>query len=161
MPIYCYRCPECGKAEEIVKPMREAGQEEYCKHCSRSDDEPIFMNRDFGSEKKGVVGTEKGDTFWSQSLAISPSQFAEHRRMFPNVRLRSDGCPGFDSVKERSDYCDRTGFYKVPGKQKRRMTKLPVRPQPTPATRASLEKDNGQADRNGEKHQSEQAGTGK
>jgi hypothetical protein len=90
--------------------------------------------RDFKAERKGVVGTEKGDTFWSQSMAISPSQAAEHRRTFPNVRVRSDGCLGFDSVKERDTYCRRTGFYKVPGKKKRRTRKIPAKKSPsTPA----------------------------
>jgi hypothetical protein len=137
--------------KEIVKPMREAGQEECCPSCpGTADGGYVLMNRDYGSEGKGIVGTEKGDTFWSQSLAISPSQFEEHKRLFPNVRVRSDGCIGFDSVKERSEYCDRTGFYKAPGKAKRRSTKKPVKNQPTPAMRASLETHNGKTDGNGE-----------
>jgi len=134
MPIYCYRCPECGARRDVVKPMKNASDEEYCTRCAQEDRTTIVLNRDFGSERKGITGTEKGETFWSQSLAISPSQAAEHRRMFPNVRVRGDGCLGFDSVKERSDYCDRTGFYKRPGKKKRRTKKMPVKQSPsTPA----------------------------
>lgn len=114
--------------------MTEAARQEHCKHCS-TPEEGVVMNRDYHNERKGVVGTEKGDTFWSQSMAISPSQAAEHRRLFPNVRVREDGCLGFDSVKERDAYCDRTGFYKVPGKQKRRTKKIPVK-KATPSTPA-------------------------
>jgi hypothetical protein len=91
------------------------------------------MNRDYGSELKGVIGTEQGDTFWSQSLAISPSQAIEHKRMFPNVRVRSDGCLGFDSVKERESYIDRTGFYKVPGKTRRQTKPVKKKSPSTPA----------------------------
>jgi hypothetical protein len=59
-----------------------------------------------------VLGTEKGDTFWSESLAISPDQAAEHRRQFPDVKIDTEGRLGFDSVKQRSDYCEKTGFVK-------------------------------------------------
>jgi hypothetical protein len=134
MPIYCYRCPKCDAARDVVKPMRQAGDEEYCTRCAQEGDGTVVLNRDYGNERKGVTGTRKGKTFWSQSLAISPSQANEHERMFPNVRVRADGCLGFDSVKERSDYCDRTGFYKRPGKKRRRTTKIPVTKSPsTPA----------------------------
>jgi hypothetical protein len=82
------------------------------------------MYRDLHSELSSVCGTEKGDTFWSQSLAISPSQIAEHRRLFPNVKVRHDGCLGFDSVKDREKYCEATGFEKKPGKPRRIGKKL-------------------------------------
>lgn len=128
MPVYCYRCPECGVSYDVVKPMKESSRQERCTVCN------VEMSRDFTAENKAATGTEKGETFWSQSLAISPSQAAEHRRLFPNVRVRSDGCLGFDSVKDRSNYCERTGFYKVPGKQKRRATKVSTKKSPsTPA----------------------------
>lgn len=128
MPLYCYRCQNCGATDEIVKTMKDADRQESCVICDK------VMVRDYGAESKGVVGTEKGETFWSQSLAISPSQAAEHKRLFPNVRVRSDGCIGFDSVKERDAYIDRTGFYKVPGKSKRKGKRIPVKKSPsTPA----------------------------
>jgi hypothetical protein len=109
--------------------MKEAGRQEHCEKCN------AMLNRAYQDENKSMLGTQRGETFWSQAMAISPSQAEEHRRLFPNVRVRSDGCIGFDSVKDRSDYCDRTGFYKTPGKKKRRETKIPVEKKspPTPA----------------------------
>lgn len=131
MPLYCYRCPKCNTYVDVVKPMAGALRQEFCEHCNAT------MNRDYHGERKGVVGTEQGDTFWSQSLAISPSQAAEHRRLFPDVRVREDGCLGFDSVKRRFDYCETTGFHKVSGKSRRgnRSTKVtPLKKSPsTPA----------------------------
>ena len=70
------------------------------------------MIRDYRAEHPGVLGTQCRQTFWSQSLAINPEQTEEHRRLFPNVRIASDGQLGFDSVKLHSDYCDQTGFEK-------------------------------------------------
>lgn len=82
------------------------------------------MRRDLHSELSNANGTEKGETFWSQSLAISPNQIEEHRRLFPNVKVRADGCIGFDSVREREKYCEATGFHKQPGKPRRVGRKL-------------------------------------
>ena len=59
-----------------------------------------------------IIGCQSGKTFWSESLAINPDQAAEHRRLFPNVKIDSEGRLGFDSVKERSDYIEQTGFIK-------------------------------------------------
>lgn len=87
--------------------------EEVTPLCSAHGDcIAVRMTRDFGAEHPGVLGTEKGDTFWSQSLAINPEQTEEHRRLFPDVRIAPDGQLGFDSVKLHSDYCDQTGFDK-------------------------------------------------
>lgn len=74
------------------------------------------MVKDFQAELPSPIGTEKGDTFWSQALAINPCQTEEHRRLFPNVRVREDGCIGFDSVRDREKYHEATGFVKQPGK---------------------------------------------
>ena len=50
--------------------------------------------------------------FVSQSLAINPNQAAEHRATFPGVELTPDGCPAFNSVKQREQYMDACGVYK-------------------------------------------------
>jgi predicted nucleic acid-binding Zn ribbon protein len=111
MPVYCFECPECGAKKEVVRSMRDSDAPEYC----ACEGNPVMV-RDRQAELSNVNGTEKGDTFWSQSLAISPDQTVEHRRLFPNVRVRADGCLGFDSVAERARYCERCGFEKKSGK---------------------------------------------
>ena len=50
--------------------------------------------------------------FTSASMAIHPSQTAEHKRMFPDVGVMPDGCLHFDSVKKRERYMDACGFHK-------------------------------------------------
>lgn len=50
--------------------------------------------------------------FVSQSLAINPNQAAEHRAKFPGVELTPDGCPMFNSVRQRERYMDACGAYK-------------------------------------------------
>jgi putative FmdB family regulatory protein len=114
MPIYVFLCPECGNQEEVLRPMSQSDEPHDCAECGGETE------RDYHAERPNATGTEKGETFWSQSLAISPDQAAEHRRLFPNVRVREDGCLGFDSNRERERYCNKTGFEKVQGRSRRR-----------------------------------------
>ncbi|KKL56115.1 hypothetical protein LCGC14_2248650 [marine sediment metagenome] len=55
----------------------------------------------------------------SDSLAINPSQIAEHHAMFPDVDVLSDGRIRFTSVRQQSKYIDKCGFQKLPQKIKR------------------------------------------
>ena len=55
----------------------------------------------------------------SESLAINPSQAATHRKLFPGIDVLPDGRIGFNSVKQRSDYLQKTGFEKKPQKIKK------------------------------------------
>ena len=104
MPRYDFVCPKCGEQDEVVRPMRDSDRIETCPACG-ADMRRVYT-------PPSVVGTEKGDTFWSQSLAINPDQAVEHRRLFPNVKIAPDGQLGFDSNKQRSGYCEATGFTK-------------------------------------------------
>jgi hypothetical protein len=54
----------------------------------------------------------------SQSLAMSPEQIGEHRRLFPDVQVTPDGCPVFTSFSQHDAYLKKTGFQKLPGKRK-------------------------------------------
>lgn len=118
MPLYCFVCDKCGSKDEDIRPMSQCTEPLECSVCGSN------MFRDFKAEGHNVTGTERGETFWSQSLAINPCQTEEHRRKFPNVRVREDGVIGFDSVKERESYCNATGFEKTPGKRKRSATRI-------------------------------------
>lgn len=48
----------------------------------------------------------------SDSLAISPSQRAEHERRFPYIRLDSECRPIFDNFSNHERYLKETGFHK-------------------------------------------------
>ena len=59
-------------------------------------------------------GIAEGDySHVSASLAINPCQTRAHKKLFPGVDVLSDGQIRFNSVKQQSDYCDKTGFDKV------------------------------------------------
>jgi putative FmdB family regulatory protein len=126
VPMYCYVCPECGRRLEVMRSIQGRDDPVTCE-CGTP------ARRDFTSELPNATGTQRGDTFWSESLAISPDQTAEHRRFFPNVQVDREGRLGFDSVRERSDYLDRCGFDKKPGKPKRTGTRYLRLPTPAKA----------------------------
>jgi hypothetical protein len=62
----------------------------------------------------------------SDSLAVTPAQVEEHRRLFPDVKMLDDGRPVFDSYKTHDDYLKKTGFVKQPQKIKHRTKKATV-----------------------------------
>ena len=114
MPLYAYRCPACGRTEEVIRPMSESGDTLPC-YCGRAQ-----MERDMGAENGAVpVGTELARTFWSESLAISPEQVAEHRQKFPDVQVDREGRVGFTSHKQRERYLEACGFTKKTARLKR------------------------------------------
>ena len=63
------------------------------------------------------VGIREGDySHTSSSLAINPCQTRVHRKLFPGIDVKPDGQLHFNSVKKQSDYCQKTGFEKMPQK---------------------------------------------
>jgi putative FmdB family regulatory protein len=108
MPTYVYRCPACGWADEIVKPMSESDAAETCRQCSTP------MDRDFSAEVRTTNSDyDNGHEIHSDSLAIHPSQIAEHRQRYPNVPLDSACRPVFTSVKQREKYLNARGVLKI------------------------------------------------
>jgi len=105
MPRYDYDCENCGGQVEIIKPMSSYDAEEKCPICDAIMTKQMSVgirtpNKDYGTP---IV---------SHSLAMCPSQIAEHNRMFPDIKVRADGCPVFDNFKTHDDYLAKTGFAK-------------------------------------------------
>lgn len=105
MPIYGYRCKECGANEEFTRPMSESGKEEVCK-CGEK------MVRNFGGVR--CSADSYAVAVVSDSLAMNPSQIAAHRKLFPDIEVTKQGQPVFDSYKKHQAYLDKTGFFKAP-----------------------------------------------
>ena len=55
----------------------------------------------------------------SNSLAIHPSQRAEHAKLFPNIRLDNQCRPIFEKFIDHENYLKETGFQKLPQKIRR------------------------------------------
>lgn len=118
LPFYCFVCDSCGKKLTALRTMKHRNDVASCE-CGES------MHRDLPAEAPHAQsrGRDYSKPIHSNSLAISPSQVAEHKRLFPNVKLDSECRPVFDNYTDHNKYLEKTGFVKMPTKRKRRFTK--------------------------------------
>jgi len=116
MPRYEFYCPECKWPTEVIMSMNLVGRPQYCPKCNTK------MNRDFRAE--GVlVGAGKRSyhkPIVSDSLAMNPNQIPEHRKLFPDVQVTSEGQPVFDNFSDHEKYLQKCNIEKVPQKKKKR-----------------------------------------
>ncbi len=120
MPLYEYECPECGDRGELVAPMKDKIPETV--RCTNS----ILnchgtMHRIYGFR---TPADSYSKPLISDALAVHPSQIAEHRGMFPDIKVHSDGRPEFTSFKQHEKYLEATGFVKQPQKKRRTLKKI-------------------------------------
>ena len=109
MAIQHFTCPECGTEIEDDN----ANGIHQCPQCGAD------MRWDCGG------GIMPGDyNHVSASLAINPCQTKAHRKLFPGIDVLPDGQLHFDSVRKQSEYCQKTGFEKMPQKIKQKGVKI-------------------------------------
>lgn len=104
-----FTCSKCGTQIEDIT----AEGTHQCPKCGAD------MQWDCGG------GIRPGDyTHISDSLAINPCQTKTHRKLFPGIGVLPDGRLSFDSPKKQSDYCEKTGFEKMPQKIKNKGVRI-------------------------------------
>lgn len=116
MPVYSFRCTHCGNTDERVRAMKNCNKACKCK-CGE------VMSRDIPADVPFVSGGEYHKAIHSDSLAISPDQVAEHKKLFPNIKLDNECRPIFDNFKDHDSYLKKCGFKKERQKIKHRKTK--------------------------------------
>ena len=110
MPMYSYKCSGCGHKQIISKPMSESSVKEECDNCQE-----ITM-RDFSAD---AFHTSKGQydrPIVSDAMAVNTDQIAEHKKLFPDVRITSEGQPIMENYAQHKNYLDKTGQIKHPAK---------------------------------------------
>lgn len=105
MPIYSVICPNCGTKDERMRAMKDAGKPCICVSCGSR------MNRDFQVDIPFASGDYKRAVH-SNSLAIAPSQRAEHLKLFPNIKLDSQNRPVFDNFQNHQAYLNKCNLVK-------------------------------------------------
>lgn len=103
---FTFRCNVCDRIlEKDVDPYEGNGYSVKC--CGGC------MDRVYAPFKRINIG---GGTYmrtkYSDSLAVSPRQIAEHKALFPHIPMDSVGRPGFENVKQQDKYLDACGFVK-------------------------------------------------
>lgn len=111
MPIYEFKCDECGKIEEIICSVKELDNLKPPICCKQK----MYRIYSFNAGNKDYF-----KPIHSDSLAIMPDQVAEHRRLFPDIEIDSENRPVFTKFRQHENYLKKTGFEKVPQKIKRR-----------------------------------------
>ena len=106
MPVYSFQCPKCENKEECVRHMKNANKKCMCICGAR-------MVRDFATDLPFASGGDYGSrAIHSDSLAINPSQRAEHLKMFPNIKLDSQHRPVFDNFQSHEAYLKKCNLVK-------------------------------------------------
>ena len=117
IPTYVFSC-KCGEQQEVIRPMKAAQLPYKCPNCGK------YMVRNYAAERPHIGDKEYARPIVSDSLAIMPSQRAEHEKRFPDIKLDSECRPIFDNFKSHDNYLKETGFRKVRQRIKRRGKKL-------------------------------------
>ena len=106
MSVYSFQCPECGDKEESVRAMKDANKACMCICGAR-------MNRNFTADLPFASGGDYGArAIHSDSLAIAPSQRAEHEKLFPDIKLDSQNRPVFDNFSSHEKYLKKCNLVK-------------------------------------------------
>ena len=108
--MYAYKCPDCGAAKDVVKPMAKSDKEEKCDECSS------VLQRDFRAGLFHTASDRYDKPIISDSLAISVEQIAEHKAQFPDIEVTNQGQLVFDKFSTHEAYLEKTGHVKHPGK---------------------------------------------
>lgn len=98
MPLHNFICDKCNI---ITQDVTMKGIHE-CPECGED------MRWDC---RVGIHGNYR-TPIHSDALAISPTQKAEHERLFPNVRLDGDCRPVFDKFVDHENYMKKVGVTK-------------------------------------------------
>ncbi|MFA5152423.1 MAG: hypothetical protein WC554_07700 [Clostridia bacterium] len=105
MAIHTFICEKCeSRVQDAVTTVHK------CPNCGNE------MYWDLSGANMFGDGTYSKELV-SESMAISSSQVAEHKKLFPNVKLtKKDGCfcPTFGDFKTHDSYLKACGFVKHP-----------------------------------------------
>lgn len=119
MAFWDFKCPSCNK--ERARFLTKRKYEILCE-CGETM-QPVKPTDVIGFPHAQSRGKLYSKTIWSDSLAISPTQIEEHKRLFPDIPVDLQGRPGFDNFPDHDKYLEKTGFVKMPGKKRKRSRK--------------------------------------
>ncbi len=98
MPIHNFICDECN----IVVHDTNTHGVHKCPKCGG----------DMWWDLKVGGGMNYTAPVHSDSLAITPDQVAEHKKLFPNIEIDGQCRPIFDNYVDHEAYLKKTGFVK-------------------------------------------------
>lgn len=109
---YEFICEDCKLISSATYSLEEI-RKNTCPKCPECGKD---MNRLYSFN---VGNKSYSQSIHSDALAINPNQTEEHRRLFPDVEIDSEGRPIFTNFKQHDSYLKKTGFVKLPQKLKK------------------------------------------
>ena len=98
----------CEICERVIEKDEDPYDGDYNTECCGESMQRIYPNH----KQFHIIGAAYMRTKYSDSLAVSMSQIAEHREKFPGIEIDSQGRPGFDNVKQQDAYLETSGMVK-------------------------------------------------
>lgn len=107
MPLYSFICLGCKTKGGYIHPMKKCDMVHKCPKCG------FKMVRDFQADIPFASGGDYGSrAIHSDSLAIAPSQRAEHEKLFPDITLDNQNRPVFDKFSSHEKYLKQCNLVK-------------------------------------------------
>jgi putative FmdB family regulatory protein len=99
MPIYEYKCPNCGTKEEVITTKYEPSEFISCK-C--------------GSRKKKIISLPntdlKNNERLSSTMGVNPRQIKEAEKRFPGSKYTPDGRLIINNRQDKIKKCKERGL---------------------------------------------------
>lgn len=114
---YDFSCPKCGIVKEVVRMMSEVGEPVMC-DCGTQ------MTRKFGFRVGAGRKQRYARPIVSDSMAMSPDQIPEHRKLFPNIEVTPEGQPVFDNFTDHENYLKKCNIQKLPQRKRLKGKKI-------------------------------------
>ncbi len=109
---FTFVCKTCGRILERDTDPHGFTGDEYSIECCGEHMQRVYPNvRTFS-----ITGSAYLHTKYSDAMAVSLNQIAEHKQVFPGVKIDNQGRPGFDTVQQQDKYLKASGMVKYPQK---------------------------------------------
>ena len=109
---WTFVCKTCGR---IIEKDQDPYDGNYSVECCDKHMDRVYPD----SKIFNINGGTYLHTKYSDAMAVSMSQIAEHKVLFPDIKMDNQGRPGFDNVQQQDKYLNTCGMVKHPQKIKK------------------------------------------
>ena len=106
MPMYAFRCTECGHKESFLLPIKGRHACPNCPKCGTHK----TMERDVSAEGGASTNKQYDNPIYSESMGVAPDQVGERRAKFPDIPHTDDGRVIINSLADQNRITKQLGF---------------------------------------------------
>lgn len=109
MPVYCFKCKECGRTEEVVRTSEDRDKELSCNDCA------TLMKRDWRAQFVGFRPTPGNWPMLSDAMGVNvdqiPAALEANRRAGSTVTYDHEGRAILESPGQRKHHAKLMGLH--------------------------------------------------